>query len=712
RARRPGAGAPFLERVPLAAAALFAASVPFLVAGYAGILGVGDNNDMSAHLTAAWWLDARGPVRPMGALGDSIIGEGYPLGPHALVAALSRGLGISLVHAFDALTIVVPVLTAVAALGALGPRVPRLVRWTAAMLIGLTYLGASYLAQDAFKETMLGMLLVAFALALRDLLREGRAGAGSPRWWRGIPLGVIVAGAVYVYSAPGLAWPALTLGALVVLVAVRDRAIPLAALRAAIPATAAGLGALVVVAGPEAHHVWTFLHSSFAHEPKSNTGNLLGAIPAAQALGIWLQGDFRRSAVPYWPTVALDVIALVAFALALLRALRDRELVFPALLLAAGVLALESSIFRNIYNTAKSLAILAPAVALILMPWLATAWRRHDATARRVLWRLAGVVIVAGAAASTFLALREAPVGPQDHPRQVEALARLIQGRTVLYMNVDDFAQWELRGTRPATGPLLYAPRIVRPREDKDWHQREPLDFDNFASADLDRFDFVITPSSAYQSTPTANFHVVRRTRDFLLWRRDGATPERTPAEHDTGGAGAEVRCGLPLGDRIASAGGNAVLLPQPIALEQRDWIGQTPYPGDTAVARLQVPAGRWDVQLQYVSTTGLELRVHGLHAHLPGTLERLGSFWRAGSFTQRHSGIATIRVTADDPSRFGRLLVAQRRTRALSSVEGRPLGRLVLTPTGARPRTVPASSACGHYVDWYGPATARAARP
>lgn len=707
RARRPGDGAPFVDRVPLAAAALFAASVPFLVAGYAGILGVGDNNDMSAHLTAAWWLDARGPVRPMGALGDSIIGEGYPLGPHALVAAVSRALGISLVHAFDALTIAVPVLTAVAALGALGPRVPRLARWIAAMLIGLTYLGASYLAQDAFKEIMLGMLLVAFALALRDLLRE----AQPPRWWRGVPLGVILAGAVYVYSAPGLAWPALTLGALVLLVAVRDRALPMRALRAALPATAAGVLTLIVVAGPEAHHVWTFLHSSFAHEPKTNTGNLLHAIPAAQALGIWLQGDFRRGAVPYWPTVALDVVALVAFALALLRLLRDRELVFPALLLAAGVLAVESAIFRNIYNTAKSLAILAPAVAVILMPWLADAWRRARVP-RVVPWRLAGVVVVAGAAASTFLALREAPVGPENHPRQVEALGRLIQGRTVLYLNVDDFAQWELRGTRVATGPLLYAPQIVRPREDKDWHQRQPLDVDNFGSADLDRFDFLITPSAAYQSTPPANFRVVRRTRDFLLWRRNGATPERTPGEHDTGGAGAEARCGLPLAQRIAAAGGNAVLLPHPIALEQRDWIRQAPYPGDTAIARLRVPAGRWDVQLQYVGTTGFELRVKNLRVHLPGTLERLGSFWPAGSFTQRRAGMVTIRVTADEPSRFGRVLVAQRRTRALSSVEGRPLGRLVLTPTGARPRTVPASSACGHYVDWYGPATARAATP
>jgi hypothetical protein len=711
RGRRAGILDPWLDRLPVAAGVLFACSIPFLVAGYAGILGVGDNNDMSAHLTAAWWLDARGPVRPMGALGDSLVGEGYPLGPHALVAAVSRGLGVSLVHAFNALTIVIPVLTALAALGALGSRVPRIVRWVAASLVGVCYLAASYTAQDAFKETLMGMALVAFAVALRDLVREGRMGSDRPRALRGVPLGLIAAGAVYFYSLPGLVWLAGTVAALLVLVTVRDRALPLAAARAALPATAAGVAALVVVAGPEGHHVWTFLHSSFAHEPKNNTGNLFHAIPAAQTLGIWLQGDFRDAAVPYWPTVALDVVALVALAFALLRLLRERDLVVPAALLVAGLLAVQSSLFRNIYNTAKSLAILAPVVALVLMPALAIAWRRGAGRAA-VAWRAGGAAIAAGAIASSFLALREAPVGPPEHGREIEALARTIQGQSVLLLNVDDFAQWELRGTRAAAGPLLYTPQLVQSREDKFWHQRQPLDFDNYSASKLDRFDYVIAPSSPYQSTPPQNFHAVRSTRDFVLWHRDGPTPDRTPGEHDTGAAGLNVRCGLSLARRIAATGGNAVLLPLPLVVEESDWRGEPAYAGDTGVARLFVPRGRWTISLQYVSATGLQLRVGGLRTHLPGTLERLGSFWPAGSFVKRHTGVATIRVTADRPNWFGRLLVAQRRTRALSSVDGRPLGRLVLTPTGARPRTVPAREACGHYVDWYGPASARAARP
>jgi hypothetical protein len=705
--RRTRATGLWVERVPLAAGIVVLCSLPFLIAGWAGILGVGDNNDMSAHLTAAWWLGARGPVHPTGALGDSLPGEGYPFGPHALVAALARGTGISIVHSFDGLTLAVPALTAVAALGVLSPRVPRPARWTAAALIGLCYLVAAYTAQDAFKETLMGMTLVAFAVALRDLVRAPE----RPRALLGVPLGVIAAGAVYFYSLPGLVWLGGTIAFLLVLTTLRDLRLPLRAVRAALPATAAGVAALLVVAAPEAHHVWTFLHSSFAHEPKTNTGNLFFAIPAAEALGIWLQGDFRDAAVPYGLTVALDVLALVALAFAVLRLLRDRDLVVPAALLTAGLVAIDSSIYRNIYNTGKSLAILAPVVALALMPALADAWRR-GAGRVAIPWRAAGAAIAAGAIASSFLALREAPVGPPSHGRQIEALARTIQGRSVLLLNVDDFAQWELRGTFATAGPLLYAPQLVQSWHRKFWRQRQPLDFDNYSGRALDHFDYVIASASAYQSTPPDNFHLVRSTRDFRLWRREGPTPERIPAEHGTGAAGQLARCGQLLARRIAAGGGVAMLLPTPLKVEQKYWLSQPRYPGQSGLARLFVPAGRWTISLQYASATGMTLRAGSLRERLPGTLERLGSFWPAGSFVKHHAGMTTIRVIADRTNGLGRLLHAQRRTRALSSTYGAPLGRLVLTPTGARPRRVPASAACGHYVDWYAPASAPAATP
>src|SRR4051812_2467962 len=77
------------EAVPVAAITLLATLLPFAVSGRAGILGVGINNDMSAHLTTAWWLEHKLGSPGVGAIGGALPDVGYPLGPHGFAAALS-----------------------------------------------------------------------------------------------------------------------------------------------------------------------------------------------------------------------------------------------------------------------------------------------------------------------------------------------------------------------------------------------------------------------------------------------------------------------------------------------------------------------------------------------------------------------------------------------------------------------------------------------
>src|SRR5919106_1585184 len=86
--------------VPVALIALLAASLPFIVEGRFGILGTGLNPDMSQHLFAADRL-AEGAS-------ERLISDGYPLGPHALVVAVSE-LGPSSVDAFNGLTLAIAV---------------------------------------------------------------------------------------------------------------------------------------------------------------------------------------------------------------------------------------------------------------------------------------------------------------------------------------------------------------------------------------------------------------------------------------------------------------------------------------------------------------------------------------------------------------------------------------------------------------------------
>ena len=186
--RSPGAH-PALA-VAAAGLAFLIASIPFIVNGRVGILGVGlVNDDMASHLLIADWLNTRVGHMP------GLLEHGYPVGPHALAAGISEGLNTGLIEAFAGITLATPVLTALVAVEALRDLRP-IPRVLAAAAVALPYLPAAYLAQGAFKEPMEALFLLSFAL----LLPRATTVRGA------LPLGVIAAGAVYTYSFPGLFW--------------------------------------------------------------------------------------------------------------------------------------------------------------------------------------------------------------------------------------------------------------------------------------------------------------------------------------------------------------------------------------------------------------------------------------------------------------------------------------------------------------------------
>ena len=208
-------GTVLMRLLPTGIAALAAVSIPFAAEGHFGVLGSGFNVDMSQHLFAASWL-----ADPEG-LSPSLFRNGYPLGPHALAVAGNEVSG-ELSIAFTGVTIAVPVIAALAALAALDS-LSRMRALIVSVLTALAYLAATYLAQGAFKELFEAAFLLGFALVLRDLTREPlRAGSGLLVF---VPGAVIAAGALYVYSWPGLAWLGATfaLWALVELLRSRPR---------------------------------------------------------------------------------------------------------------------------------------------------------------------------------------------------------------------------------------------------------------------------------------------------------------------------------------------------------------------------------------------------------------------------------------------------------------------------------------------------------
>jgi len=481
--RLDGVGAALTRMLPTAVAALAAASIPFAAEGHFGVLGTGFNVDMSQHLFAASWLADPEGVRP------SLVRNGYPLGPHALAVAADRLTG-ELTIAFTGVTVAVPVLAAIAALAALD-RLSRFRALVVSVLTAFAYLAASYLAQGAFKELFEATFLLGFALWLRELTRHReRAGSGLLVL---LPGAVIAAGALYVYSWPGLAW----LGATLVLWALaelrRRRPQAAAAARRAAPAALVGLVVALAVAAPELDRIAKFGTSVDAvtertanppgggaggrgagsagsaprPQPKAvradydnDLGNLFGQINPASILGIWPSGDFRVNpgggAVPapvFWLGALLGAAAL-AFGIA--AAWRRSETAILAALAAAAAIWLAARLGSTPYTNAKALQMLAPLGMLVAAGGVldpAAPLRLRERYPRAIGGL--GVVFALAAATSSVLALANAPVGPDDYTPGVRKLANRFAGESTLLLapaatiadqHGAEFYGWELRG--------------------------------------------------------------------------------------------------------------------------------------------------------------------------------------------------------------------------------------------------------------------------
>jgi hypothetical protein len=414
---------------PVALAALLAVSLPFAAAGHFGILGTSFNPDMSQHLLATDRL-AHGA-------GSGLLHQGYPLGPHAIVVTLHKGLGIGLVQGFDGLTMAVAVLASLTALAAFG-KLPLLPRTAAALVVGLAYVVASYFAQGAFKETMQALFLLAFVLALRESGRE----EWRERTLRFMPGALVAVGSVYVYSFPGLIW----LGGVLVFWLLLERGRPLRQPRPLL----LGLLAFAVLVAPEVGRMVDF-HSFETFEPNGpGLGNLFGQVSPFEALGIWPSGDFRLApgdgAVP-----ALAYHLGIAFGLALLiwgaaECWRRRERAILAGLAAVALAYLAARLGGTPYTAAKAIEIAAPIVALtILLPLLgestffSPAYRDKGTPISperglRPLADAAAMAFLLAAGACSALALANAPVGPTAYSPALTGLRPLLAADSTLVL--------------------------------------------------------------------------------------------------------------------------------------------------------------------------------------------------------------------------------------------------------------------------------------
>ncbi len=616
------------------------------------------NDDMASHLLMASWIDEGFKPEPV------LIDQGYPLGPHALVAGLADLLGTGLIEAFAGLTLAIGVLTALLAFGAL-ERLSFGWRTLAAAATALPYLIAAYLAQEAFKEPIMALFLLAFALWLP---RVERARDGAV-------LGLLAGGTIYVYSFPGLAWlagTALAWGA-VELIRSRTTRRNLARIaRAAAGPVAVAVAVVLVLVVTDLDRLREFADFRALDPDRANDGglgNLPGQISPLEALGLWPTSEFRLSAaassLPALVFYAGALLAFTALALGTPRWIRANGWSVPAALGAAIVIYVGARGYGTVYTSAKALAVAAPLITLMALGGLLAATRRGAYT-------LIAAVFLLGAALSSFLILRQAPVGPEDHMEELAEIRSEVQGESLLFLGRDNFVLYSLRGSKPFTHVRnFYDPYFVKPNFELE-QVASKFDFDSVEAEKLARFPYVLTTRAAYASGPPSSYEPVVETDSYVLWRASGNVRSREPAETGPEPTG-PLRCRA---DQPFSGG---VAAPEhTVRGEVTDWSPQaTIENGATATIELELPAGDWHLSLQYDATRPLSLSAPGFQAELPGNLDYRGTapFWPAGRLALDERTTVTLAAAVEEPPFAGRILgadsVAHLGAIAATSAEG-----------------------------------------
>jgi len=123
----------------------------------------------------------------------------------------------------------------------------------------------------------------------------------------------------------------------------------------------------------------------------------------------------------------------------------------------------------------------------------------------------------------------------------------------------------------------------------------------------------------------------------------------------------------------------------------------------------LTVPAGSWEVSVQYDATRSVRISAPGYGFALPANLDYRGSvpFYPAGRIVVGKSGPVSFTVAVESPPFLGRLLGTKSEAH-LGAIALTPLGHEHRPNPGENELRKPLSKACQQYVDWYRPARGR----
>ena len=724
-ARPHGAWPRIAAWAPVVLLVALLASVPFAAGGGFDVMGTYVNNDLAFHLYNAEWLRSHEGIEPQQ------VADGYPLGPHGLVVAVSALTGLDLPEVWTGLLAAAAVTTALASLSVL-ERIAWPLRTVGAALVGMSYLGAAFYVQSAFKETLMALFVLGFALSLREAAGEGGAraggtGADAGSWWRrargerawwafALPSAAFAAAAAATYGFPGLAWGAGIAGVWVAALwalsrwterRAGSRPVPLARLAAVAAAALAAAGALGYLAWERSAE---FIGGRDVVGSEA-LANLFDPIPPSQALGLWVSSDYRIVDTSFLGeggpfTVLLALLGVAALALGTWRLARGRELaLLSALLVCAGAWVV-AAMSLGPYVASKSLAIASPLVMLTAIAGIAP--RTGEGDTAWIARMLVGAAFVAIALASSYVALAGARLDRDDDEARLAQFRDEVQGKRVLFLGSDEYVPWYLRGAdvEAAFGTV---PGLQRPT-DRGLAPRtgERFDVDTFKPETLDEMDYLVTPTSGFQSEVPSNFDLIGATSSYRLYARAGPTSERVAgAEGDV--PGFTLDCETPEGRAFSRQRGEAHVFSQnpvtggfgddfglgPNGGSFQQWVNE----GQPVTRGLELGEGAWELALQYHSLEPVLVDVPGLlHVELPPSSSRIGPMWPVGTIELDRPAEVPITVQPQMRESPGSVLTFERARTGPETI----LGVVGAVPAGRKREVVPLSAACGRTIDWF----------
>ena len=316
---------------------------------------------------------------------------------------------------------------------------------------------------------------------------------------------------------------------------------------------------------------------------------------------------------------------------------RRRELTVPVALGACAVLYLVSIPSSGDYSQAKALMIAAPLAMLVAIRPLLTelggrrasdvqmadapgpSARRFGAGCAGRLGRAGGGLRRRGPCTRASWLCGRRRSGRPGTGRSCRHSCRSCTASPCSTPGQDRYAAYDLLGADTHVPLVEFPDAEVSPNPEKPFDTGDaysPIDFDSFSRGTLNRFAYVITGRAAWNSQAPPNFGRIAATPSYVLWKRTGPTPENRHVLLEGTEAGALAGCAAPEVRILLASGGRASLFPGAVIGPKAAWDGGSVLgTGATTSQPLDLPAGSWNLSVQYFSPFDLTLSAPGFES-------------------------------------------------------------------------------------------------